>query len=142
MSTSEPWITLNRHYDQCLISVRRPDREVYLAWEDEKRVGFLILSMVGAFVGYIQTICVAPDARGRRLGTRIIAFAEERIFREGPNVFMCVSSFNERAKTLYLRLGYEAVGTLMDFIVAGHHEILLRKTRGPISTFTPQASGS
>lgn len=142
MSTSDPWITLNRRYEQCLTSVRRPDREVYLAWENNRRVGFLILCMVGAFVGYIQTICLAPEARGRGLGTRVIAFAEERILHDSPNVFLCVSSFNERAKKLYLRLGYEVVGTLTNFIVTGHHETLLRKTSGPVSTFSPKDSGS
>ncbi len=141
MSTSEPWITLNRRYEQCLTSVCRPDREVHVAWENGERVGFLILCMAGAFVGYIQTICLTPDMRGRGLGTRIIAFAEERILRDSPNVFMCVSSFNDRAMKLYLRLGYVVVGTLADFIVAGHHEILLRKTSGPLSTFSPNGSG-
>jgi hypothetical protein len=29
------------------------------------------------------------------------------------------------------------VGELPDFLVKGHSEILLRKTRGPLLTFTP-----
>ena len=93
--------------------------------------GFLILCVTGAFVGYIQTVCVRPDLRGRGLGTRLVRFAEERILREFHNVFMCVSSFNTEAKRLYLGLGYEVVGELKDYIVAGHSEILLRKTTGP-----------
>jgi len=62
-------------------------------------------------------------------------FAEERIFRESPNVFLCVSSFNPRAKALYERLGYEAVGELNDYIVRGHSEHIFRKTIGPIREF-------
>jgi ribosomal protein S18 acetylase RimI-like enzyme len=53
--------------------------------------------LTGAFVGYIQTVCVAPAERSHGLGTELIRFAEERIFRRFPNVFMCVSSFNTRA---------------------------------------------
>jgi ribosomal-protein-alanine N-acetyltransferase len=52
-------------------------------------------------------------------------------------VFMCVSSFNDGARRLYQRLGYQVVGELTDYIVRGHSEILLRKTSGPLATFTP-----
>ena len=95
--------------------------------------------MNGPFPGYIQSIGVAPDARGRGVGSRIIAWAEERIFRESPNVFMCVSSFNHGARRLYQRLGYTIVGELPDYIVQGQSEILLRKTRGPLADFTGSA---
>jgi hypothetical protein len=71
------------------------------------------------------------------LGTRLIGFAEERIFREWPNVFLCVSSFNPDARRLYERLGYQAIGTLTDYIVAGCDEILMRKTRGPLDGYRP-----
>lgn len=57
------------------------------------------------------------------------------ILRESPNVFMCVSSFNQDARRLYQRLGYQVVGELTDYIVRGHSEILLRKTVGPVATF-------
>jgi [ribosomal protein S18]-alanine N-acetyltransferase len=95
--------------------------------------GFLILCLTGAFVGYIQTICIDPGCRGQGLGTRLLAFAEERILSQFPNVFMCVSSFNHDARRLYERLGYRVVGELSDYIVAGHSEILLRKTLGPLA---------
>jgi len=60
-----------------------------------------------------------------------MGFAEERILRQSPNVFLCVSSFNHRAQTFYERLGYQRVGELPDFLVQGQAEILMRKTRGP-----------
>jgi len=60
-----------------------------------------------------------------------MGFAEERILRQSPNVFLCVSSFNHRAKTFYKLLGYQRVGELPDFLVQGQVEILMRKTRGP-----------
>jgi [ribosomal protein S18]-alanine N-acetyltransferase len=122
--------------------VSDPVKAVYVASigaEAEVVAGFLILNMTGAFVGYIQTVCVAPEWRGRGLGAIIIRFAEDRIFRETPNVFMCVSSFNTEAQRLYERLGYRRIGELTDYIVAGHSEILLRKTIGPLTSFRPAA---
>lgn len=136
MSTSEPWLTLGRGYEASLRVIQDPTREVYLAKDDAEIAGFVILCMTGAFVGYIQTVCIHPDRRGQGLGSRLVAFAEQRILREAPNVFMCVSSFNHGARRLYERLGYREVGELPDYIVPGHSEILLRKTLGPLTTFT------
>ena len=135
MAGSEPWITLGRGYDTSLRVVQDPTREVYIAREADEIAGFVILCMTGAFVGYIQTICIHPSRRGQGVGSRLVAFAEARILRESPNVFMCVSSFNHDARRLYQKLGYQVIGELTDYIVQGHSEILLRKTAGPLATF-------
>lgn len=63
MSSSEPWITLQRDYDKSLEMLQKPDREVYLAFRRDELVGFLILNMNGPFAGYIQSICVEPGKR-------------------------------------------------------------------------------
>jgi ribosomal protein S18 acetylase RimI-like enzyme len=91
--------------------------------------------MAGPFTGYIQTVAVATEERGRGLGARLVAHAEERIFRDSPNVFLCVSTFNDGARRLYERLGYREVGELTDYLVRGHGEVLMRKSRGPWSEF-------
>ncbi len=135
MAVSEPWVTLERGYEESLALLQDATREVYGAFDQGRVLGFVILNMSGAFVGYIQTICVGEEDRSRGIGTRLMRFAEERIFRESPNVFLCVSSFNPRAKALYERLGYEAVGELNDYIVRGHSEHIFRKTIGPIREF-------
>ena len=132
MAGTEPWITLRRDYAACLRALLDETRERYVAYDGHRLAGFLILNLKGAFVGYIQSVCAAPEHRGRGVGTALVAFAEERIFREHRNVFMCVSDFNHGARRLYERLGYRLVGELTDYIVAGHSELLLRKTRGPL----------
>jgi ribosomal-protein-alanine N-acetyltransferase len=135
MAASEPWITLKRGYKDSLAIVEDSTREVHVALEDGQLRGFLILNMSGAFAGYIQTVCVAPEARVRGIGTQLMRFAEARIFRESPNVFLCVSSFNPRARALYRRLGYARVGELKDYLVPGHSETIFRKTIGSILEF-------
>jgi ribosomal protein S18 acetylase RimI-like enzyme len=133
MASSEPWLTLGRSYESSLAIVADPTRETYVARDGGQLLGFLIICMTGAFVGYIQTICIHPQHRGRGLGSRMVEFAERRILSEVPNVFMCVSSFNHAARRLYERLGYQVVGELTDYIVAGYSEILLRKSTGPLT---------
>lgn len=135
MSGQEPWLTLQRDFEESVKILTDPSRESYVATVDGRIVGFLVLSLEGAFVGYLQTVCVAPEWRKQGIGRRLIAFAEDRIFGVAPNVFLCVSSFNPDARRLYERLGYEVVGALGDYIVRGHSEILFRKTTGPLREF-------
>jgi ribosomal protein S18 acetylase RimI-like enzyme len=140
MASSDPWRRLGRTLEESYRILRDPSREVYVALESASDTeplvaGFTILVMQGAFIGYIQSVAVRPERRGRGLGTALIEFAERRILRATPNVFICVSSFNPGARRLYERLGYTVVGELTDYIVRGHSEILLRKTTGPLAEF-------
>ena len=61
MADSEPWLTLLRDYVASLEILTDPSREVYLAMVGSEIAGFTVLIMNGAFVGYLQSICVAPQ---------------------------------------------------------------------------------
>jgi ribosomal protein S18 acetylase RimI-like enzyme len=137
---SDPWLKFGLSFEQAMQRLTAPTREIHVATVNEQIAGILILFLDGTFKGYIQLIAVHPDWRCRGIGTRMIAWAEERIFRLSPNVFLCVSSFNAHAQQLYERLGYQRVGELTDFVVKGFSEILMRKTRGPLLGFQPDAS--
>ena len=141
MVNSEPWITLRRTYEDCVKMMSDTLRETYVAIAGGGVAGFLILRMDGPLSGYLQTVGVAPEWRNKGVGTRLVRFAEERIFRERPNVFMCVSSFNPDALRLYERLGYEAIGEIKDFIIRGHSEILLRKSIAPMYDYFRLGAG-
>ena len=132
MCSTEPWITMGRTFDESLAIVKDATRDVYVASDAGQLLGFIIINMRGAFIGYIQIVCVDDRARGGGIGTRLIEFAERRIFRDAPNVFLCVSSFNDRARALYERLGYEKVGELKNYLIDGASEFLMRKTIGPL----------
>lgn len=138
MAESEPWITLGRDYTACLALLSNPNKELYVGVLASELAGLVLIDMNGGLRGYIQSICVAPNLRGQGIGSRLLRFAETRIFRETPNVFICVSSFNPDAERLYLRLGYQRVGELTDFIIPGASEILLRKSSGPIRDYRPR----
>jgi ribosomal protein S18 acetylase RimI-like enzyme len=94
-----------------------------------------MIKLKGAFTGYIQTIVIKAEERGKGLGEAAIKYAESLIFKQSPNVFICVSSFNPGALKLYKQLGYEEVGVIKDYIIKGYDEIFLRKTLGPLHDF-------
>src|SRR5277367_2088166 len=110
MSSSEPWITLQRNYAESLQFIENPDLETYVAVDGERLHGFAVLNLKGDFVGYLKILCVAPESRGSGVGSALIRFAEERIFRDYPNVFIMCSGFNPRACALYERLGFQRIG--------------------------------
>jgi ribosomal-protein-alanine N-acetyltransferase len=135
MADSEPWISLQRNFDESLSIITEPTREVYIGCIDEEIVGVIIIEMLGTFKGYIKSVCVSSQHRGKGIGSSLMNHAEDRIFSETPNVFLLVSNFNEGARKLYVRLGYSEVGEFKDYIVRGHSEILMRKTLGPLTEY-------
>lgn len=135
MVDQDPWVRFGMTYEASLRRMQDTSKEIYVAESDAQVVGFVIINMQGAFIGYIQTVCVVAQQRGRGIGTKLIEWAEARIFRDSPNVFICVSSFNQNARRLYEQLGYSVVGELKDYIVNGHSELLLRKSQGAWMNF-------
>jgi ribosomal protein S18 acetylase RimI-like enzyme len=135
MASAEPWITLGISPELAHVIVSDSARQLFLVRDDRGVAAFIILDMRGLLAGYIGVLCVREDRRRQGLGTALIEWAEARIFKSSPNVFICVSSFNTEARRLYERLGFAVVGRLHDFVVPGHDELLLRKTRASWSEF-------
>jgi ribosomal protein S18 acetylase RimI-like enzyme len=137
MSQTDPWITLGMDFRQCLKAFEGDCREIYVAGSGSEIAGFVILQVCGTFSGYIQTVCVSEENRGKGFGTRLIEFCEKRTLEFSPNIFICVSSFNKGAYELYQRLGFRLVGILENFVKDGFDELLLRKTVGPRVGYHP-----
>jgi len=132
MSISDPWITLEIDYNQCLKAFEGSEKEIYVVEIEKEIAGFVILQVGGTFKGYIQTICIGETYRGRGLGKKLLQFCEDRILKISPNIFICVSSFNKGAIRLYDEFGFKLVGELDNFVKKGFTELLLRKTTGPL----------
>lgn len=98
-------------------------------------VGFIWFRLNGTFhhSGYVRWIGVAPHVQGQGVGTGLMAYAENKIFARGPNVFLMVSAFNTGAQKFYKRLGYTEIGAVPNYAIRGITERLFRKTRGPLS---------
>lgn len=140
MVDSDPWKTLNLGYDDLIKMFRDSMNETYVAKLNDTVLGFIVLYMHGTFRGYVKCLAVSEASRGTGVGKKLIEFAEEKIFKVVPNVFICVSSFNAKAQEFYKKLGYKKIGELDNFIVNGYSELLLRKTLGPLKGYKPNKS--
>jgi ribosomal-protein-alanine N-acetyltransferase len=136
MSVTDPWITLQMDYGQCLMAFEGGYKEIYIIEYENNIAGFVILQLAGTFSGYIQTICIDEAFRGKGLGKILLHYCEKRVLKFSPNLFICVSSFNRGAIKLYYEFGFKLVGELDNFVKEGFTELLLRKTVGPRVGYT------
>jgi ribosomal protein S18 acetylase RimI-like enzyme len=128
MADTEPWVTLGRSIETTRALFRQPDIQLYIAHRRDARCGFLLVRPRGvASSPYVASLAVAADERGRGIGSQLLRFAEDLFREESKHLFICVSSFNTRAKALYERLGYAVVGEFKDYVIDGASEILLHK---------------
>jgi [ribosomal protein S18]-alanine N-acetyltransferase len=128
LAASEPWITLRITEDQCRKNCHDPEFLLYMAYKNDKPAGIIILDPRGvAGSPYIKSIAVYPEFRGQGIGTMLLSFAEDLFRDNARHIFICVSSFNRRARNLYERSGFQAVGEFKDYIIEEASEILMHK---------------
>lgn len=128
MASCDPWKTLGRDLPSCSRVFQDRTAHTFVARLESELCGFLVLRRRGlADSPYIKSIAVIEKHRSSGIGRRLIGFAENLYRSEARSIFMCVSSFNARARGLYESLGYRAVGELPGYIAAGHSEVLLEK---------------
>ena len=128
LAGSEPWITLGSTLDRCRASCCNPEYQVYVARSEGTPCGAIVLHPRGlASSPYVKSVAIAEDFRQRGLGTALMDFAEDLFRGESRHIFLCVSSFNTRARAFYERRGYRAVGEFVDYVIEGASEILMHK---------------
>lgn len=128
LARSEPWITLGATLEDCRASCWDPEYLLYIAHRDGRPRGAILLQRRGvASSPYVKSIAVEGDYRSQGIGAALLDFAEELFRAQARHLFLCVSSFNQRAYAFYEKQGYAAVGVLEDYILPGADEILMHK---------------
>ncbi len=128
LARSEPWTTLGVTLGQCRRNCDDREYRLYVARVAQRPCGVLILDPRGvAGSPYVKSIVVDPTSRSRGIGAALMAFAERLSAAHARHMFLCVSSFNTRARAFYRRLGYRQVGRFSDYIVDGADEVLMHK---------------
>jgi ribosomal protein S18 acetylase RimI-like enzyme len=99
--------------DERLRQRSRSDDEVVVVAEDEDEVtGFATGAVVDDEFAEIDWLFVAPEARGRDIGTELFeAVRDELEARGAETVHAAVLSENEEGEQFFEQFGYERVGT-------------------------------
>ena len=128
MAGMDPWRRLQRGFEERLQKCRHPEYTLLIVEASQGRVGCALLHPRGvAGSPYLASIAVAEEAQGLGAGSALLRYAEAH-YEGARHMFLCVSSFNPRARALYERLGYELVGELKDYVTEGASEFLMHKS--------------
>ena len=103
-----------------------------IGWVDGR--GGMILARVAADEVEVLTLAVAPAARRRGLGSRLLDAAMMLATSRGARVaFLEVSIGNVAARTLYARAGFTPTGRRPRYYADGTDALVLRRTLTPAS---------
>jgi GNAT superfamily N-acetyltransferase len=137
MASTQPWITLNRNYEQCIKLFLDRSFNTYILKENDNIIALSVVQTNCFPQPYIRALVVDEAFPGKGIGTMMITKMEEKYTHINGNMFIAVSSFNNRARALYESLGYVKMCEFNDYIVEGHSEILLQKNIAVISKEPP-----
>lgn len=77
---------------------------------------------------YLKLIAILPGFQGQNLGLRLLQWMEaEARSAEARQLWLCVSTFNRRARAFYERFGFKTVATLDKLASDASDELLMRK---------------
>jgi ribosomal protein S18 acetylase RimI-like enzyme len=128
MSSSDPWITLGRGYEACLRACTSALDLLEIAETGGERCGFVLVRPAGvAGAPYIVSIAADPGHRSQGVGAALLSHVERTYAGRSRHLFLCVSSFNGRARAFYERHGFTAVGLFKDYLIDGADETLMHK---------------
>lgn len=117
--------------------VRNPEAVTWIAEEDGVMAGFAIVAWgrsVHADGGYLQTIEVVPEFRGRGIGQKLMGLSEVSAWSANSEMMsLHVDAENEAAIALYERLGYRRRGRRENYYARGRAAFLYTKSLDAVS---------
>lgn len=128
---NEPWKSFKRTLDYSLKKVKNEDSVLFVAKDENKILGCLLLDTKGQLTMFVRSLCVSHEVRGKSIGKLLLETAETYSFEENSNVFLFVSENNKLAQQFYYKNGYTKIGEITEFLISGNTEYILRKTTGP-----------
>lgn len=132
LAASEPWATLQFSAAALAKYLTREDPALrrYLIAVEGRPAGVICVRHPWLRGPYIELLGLFPEQRGRGLGRKVLAWAEDEARREAKNLWVVASSFNHRALELYRSLGFQTIGAIPGLVRPEYDEILLRKPLG------------
>lgn len=133
LNGSDPWRRLgysSTDWDHIFCPLPQ-GRDSYVAELNDQIAAIAVVRRNFLAGDYLELLAVAPEVRGQGVGRCLLEYVEQTVFVRAKNLFACVSDFNEQARAFYRKLGYQEVGPLVDLLIAGFSEMLVRKTVGP-----------
>lgn len=105
-------------------------KEILVAIDkDDKCIGFIWFTLDGTFnkYPYLHMIVVKKEYRNYGIGKSLLQYFEEISAQGSSKIFLLVADFNNKAKELYMEIGYKYIGVIPHFYKDGVNENLMMK---------------
>jgi ribosomal protein S18 acetylase RimI-like enzyme len=125
-----PWSVIGWPAERMTLGLKRPLPSVkrFEVLSDGARAGIIVIQDPFLHGPYLQLLAVLPAFQGRNLGLRLLQWMEAEGRRlEARQLWVCVSTFNTRARAFYERFGFEPVSVLDKLASDASDELLMRK---------------
>lgn len=126
LSQMNPWRRLGFSDDGLAGYLARADVGLTRMVVERDGVAVAVLALRSPWLRgpYVELLAVVPEHQGHGVGAQLLAWAAGQ---GGGNLWVCVSSFNARARQFYVRNGFAPVASLSDLVASGTDEILMRR---------------
>lgn len=129
LAAMDPWKRLGYREAGLLTYLTRQDPGLsrYLLTLGKECAGAVCIRYPWLRGPFLELIAVMDGFQGKGIGNAVLGWMEKEARGVCANLWVSVSSFNDRALTFYLRQGFSEATILKDLLREGEVEILLRK---------------
>ena len=108
LTSSDPWKRLGfTAVDwERIFSPLPVGRDTFVLEGEGLVLGIAIVRRKFLFGDYLELLGISPTATGRGFGSRLLSHIESLTFARAPNLFACVSDFNDGARAFYRNFRY------------------------------------
>jgi ribosomal protein S18 acetylase RimI-like enzyme len=103
----------DRHIHQALVNAKITEKEIYILWEDEARIGWMRYGYFWDNMPFMNMIWMEEPYRGRGLGRMVVQHWENEMKQKGFDIVMTSTQSDEQAQHFYRKMGYVDAGALL-----------------------------
>lgn len=126
----DPWLTLGISAERLTRALLDPDLHICmraLRCEDVGLTGVVGVRHPWLYGPYLSMLAIFPEHHGHGHGAAVLDWLAREAEGVSRNVWVCASTFNQRAIGFYRRHGFEPVGEIPELVADGFSELLMRK---------------
>ncbi|GGH47580.1 N-acetyltransferase [Paenibacillus silvae] len=103
----------DRHIHQGLVEPKIKEKEIYILWEGEARIGWMRYGYFWDNMPFMNMIWMEEPYRGRGLGRLVVQHWENEMKQKGFDIVMTSTQSDEQAQHFYRKMGYVDAGALL-----------------------------
>jgi ribosomal protein S18 acetylase RimI-like enzyme len=130
LSAIPPWSVIGYPAERLAgwLQQEEPTMRKFEVLAGEALAGVIVIQDPFLHGPYLKLIAILLEFQGRSFGLRLLQWMEaEARQAEARQLWLCVSTFNTRARAFYQRFGFEAVAVLDKLASDASDELLMRK---------------